>query len=146
VPIDHRIDHARRLVVAEGRGTVTDEEVFRYQREVWSRSDVVGYDELIDMSGAGEIVEGPRERMRALAELSAASDPPAGTSKLAIVAPQDLAFGVARMYQAYRELTPRSTKTVSVFRARDAALRWLASEDPRRGAPPHGPGQPSAEP
>ena len=50
MPIEYRIDHDRKLVVAKGRGTVTDPDVFGYQREVWSRDDVAGYDELIDMS------------------------------------------------------------------------------------------------
>ena len=128
MPIEYRIDHARRLVLAEGHGKVTDEEVFRYQREVWSRADVAGYDELIDMSGAREIAEGPRERMRELAGLSAATDPPAGGSRFAIVAPQDLAYGIGRMYQSYRELNPRSTKKVAVFRDREEALRWLSGD------------------
>ena len=130
MPIEYRIDHARRQVLAEGHGRVTDEDVFRYQKEVWSRSDVVGYDEIIDMSEAREIVEGSRDRMRELAQVSAATDPQAGSSRLAIVAPQDLAYGVGRMYQSYRELNPRSTKKVAVFRDREAALRWLERDSP----------------
>jgi hypothetical protein len=50
MPIDHHIDHDRRLVLAEGHGTVSADEIFRYQSEVWSRPDVAGYDELVDMS------------------------------------------------------------------------------------------------
>jgi len=134
MPIEYRIDHERRLVLAEGYGTVTDEEVFRYQREVWSRSDVAGYDELVDMSEAREIVEGSTERMRELASLSAEADPPAGGGRFAIVAPHDLTFGVGRMYQAHRGLNEQSTKEVAEFRERDAALRWLAGEEPEPGA------------
>src|SRR5262252_7659113 len=42
MPIEHTIDHARRLVLAKGKGTLTDEDVFSYQRTVWSREDVAG--------------------------------------------------------------------------------------------------------
>ncbi|HZM71183.1 MAG TPA: hypothetical protein VFB95_12565 [Candidatus Cryosericum sp.] len=140
MPIEYRIDHASHRVLAEGYGKVTDEDVFVYQREVWSRSDVQGYDELVDMSDATTIEEGSSDRMRELAALSAAADPPQGSSRFAIVAPGDLAFGVGRMYQAYRQLNDRTTKQVAVFREREAAIRWLDGEEPAPGdsipAPP----------
>jgi len=129
MPLKYSIDHNLRRVIAEGHGTVTSEEVFRYQREVWSRSDVTGYDELIDMSDVREVNEASSERARALAELSAKTDAPGGAAKLAIVAPQNLMFGLARMYQAYRELNPMSTKRMAVFRDRPAALGWLDGKD-----------------
>jgi hypothetical protein len=50
VGITYRVDRERRLVLAEGHGTVTDQDVFGYQREVWSRSDVAGFSELVDMT------------------------------------------------------------------------------------------------
>jgi hypothetical protein len=44
MPLAHRCDHRLRLVLAWASGTLTDEEVFAYQKEVWSRPDVAGYD------------------------------------------------------------------------------------------------------
>ena len=41
----YQIDHARRLVVARGKGVFADADVFAYQREDWSQPDVAGYDE-----------------------------------------------------------------------------------------------------
>jgi hypothetical protein len=122
MPLEYHIDHARRLVVAKGNGVLTGADIFGYQREVWSRPDVVGYDELVDMSGVTEITtpSPAGDNFRALA----AETP----SKFAIVAGEELAFGLGRMYQTYRELDPRSTKEVRVFRTLPEAMAYLNVE------------------
>jgi len=126
MPIEHEIDHRRRLVLAKGHGTLTDAEVFHYQR-VWSRPEVAGYDELFDMSDVADITPPSTERIRELAQLSAAMDA-LSPSRLAIVAPNDLPFALGRMYETHRGLDKRSTKTVNVFRSVEDALAWLGSE------------------
>jgi hypothetical protein len=113
------------LVVARGSGTVTDADVFDYQHEVWSRPDVVGYDELVDMSAVETIAVPTDSRVQQLAAESAAMDPPGCAAKFAIVAPKPLAFGLGRMYQTYRELDRRSTKQVRVFHTLAEALSFL---------------------
>lgn len=126
MPIDYRIDTAQRRVVATAYDTLTDADVFDYQRAVWSRADVAGFDEIVDMR-AVKIVELPRpggERLRELAATSASTDAPT-SSRFAIVAPDDLAFGLGRMYAAYRGVDPRSTKDVRVFRTMEDAIAWL---------------------
>jgi hypothetical protein len=125
MPFDYRIDHEQRLVVTRGHGALSERDFFSYQREVWSRPEVAGYSELIDMSDVGEVVEPSPDGVYALAELAARMDPPSGSGMLAIVAPRDVTFGLGRMYQAYREQSERSTKQVGVFRTLDEALRWL---------------------
>ena len=50
MPLEYRIDHRLRLVLTRAVGVLTDEQVFGYQHAVWSRPDVAGYDELVDMS------------------------------------------------------------------------------------------------
>jgi hypothetical protein len=125
MPFEYRIDHGCRIVLTEGRGTVTDPEVFAYQRDVWSSPDLAGYDELIDMSGVMQIVLPTAERVRQLADLAAAMDVSTAPARLAIVAPDDYAFGLGRMYSAFRETNPQSTKQVAVFRSRANALQWL---------------------
>jgi hypothetical protein len=141
MPIDYYIDHARRLVVARGRGVFADAEVFAYQREVWSRSEVAGYDELVDMTEVVEIAApspaGPR--IEQLAGVAAAQDNPTSAGKFAIVAPGSLAFGLGREYQIYRELDLRSKKQVGVFRTLVEALSFLGIDslenlEPRRSS------------
>lgn len=131
--IEHKIDHQRKLVVVDGYGTVTGEEVFAYQREVWISPDVVGYDELVDMSRVQQVAPFSSDRARELARLAAAMDGPETSSKLAIVATDDLLFGLSRMYEAFREAEPRSRKQVSVFRSRAEAMAWLGLEPQLKG-------------
>jgi hypothetical protein len=130
MPIDYHIDHARRLVVARGRGIFTDSDIFSYQREVWSRPEVAGYDELVDMTEVEEIAApvpaGPR--LQQLAAEAAAQDLPENTGRLAIVAPSQVAFGLGRVYQTYRGLDARSRKRVEVFRTLAEALSFLGIE------------------
>src|SRR5262249_8448911 len=115
MPISYRVDHARRVVFATGSGTLTAADVLGYHGEVWSRPDLRGYDEVMDMTGVEQIVVPSADRVRELAKLSANMDA-AMNSKFAIVAPATLAYGLGRMFQTYRAMETRSTKEVGVFR------------------------------
>jgi hypothetical protein len=125
MPIEFSIDHARRLVTATGHGTLTGEDVFGYQRDVWSRADVKGYNELMDMRDVERIDLRSIDNMRQLAELAASMDAIGQSSKFAIVATSDEAFGLGRMYETYRRLEDRSTKQVGVFRSLSEAHAFL---------------------
>ena len=116
MPIVHRIDHDRRLVLARGVGIFHSRDPFEYQQQVWSCPDVAGYDELVDMSGVTEVDLSTPDRMRQLAGVASATNAPGGGERLAIVAPTDLTFGLARMYESHRALQRGSTKNVGVFR------------------------------
>jgi hypothetical protein len=128
MPITYQIDHERRLVDAKADGLISDGDVFAYQREVWSRTDVVGYAEIVDMIAVERIDLPSIDKIRELAELAARMDADKPASKLAIVASRDFAFGLGRMYETYRELQAGSTKPVGVFRTRREALDFLGLE------------------
>ena len=123
--IIYRVDHDARVVIAVGRGTLADADVFGYQQEVWSRADVAGYDELIDVTRVTQIALPNAGRVRDLAGLAAGMDDQASHSRLAIVASTDIAFGLGRMFQLHRELESQSTKEVGVFRTMAEALAFL---------------------
>ncbi len=125
MPIEFTIDHARRLVTATGRGTLSGPDVYGYQRDVWSRADVQGYNELLDMREVEHIDLPSIDNLRALAGLAASMDSPATSSKFAIVATSDEAFGLSRMYETYRHLEGKSTKQVGVFRTLTEAYAYL---------------------
>jgi hypothetical protein len=93
---------------------------------------VAGYNELMDMSDVMQIALPSIERVRDLAKLSASMDVDKSGSKFAIVAPADLAFGLGRMYEMYRDLQSQSTKQVGVFRTLKEAWEFLEME----GEPP----------
>lgn len=122
--IEYKIDHERRLVWATGRETLTGDDVMSYQRDVWSSPAVKGYNELMDMSGVEHFDLPTAKQLKELAGVSAAMDAQ-GSSKFAIVAPRDEAFGVGRMYEMYRRLDRQSTKEVGVFRTLDEAFAFL---------------------
>ncbi len=125
MPIEYRIDHEQRLVIAKGHGVLTLKDILGYQEDVWSRLELSGYNELIDMSCVEHIASPSIEGVRDLAKFSARMDTDVLVSRFAIVAPSDLAFGLGRMYEAYRSLNERSTKQVGVFRSLDEALAFL---------------------
>jgi len=127
MPITYQILADKRLVVCRGKGVVTDPEIFGYQREVWTRPELAGYDELADMREAESFAVPHPDRVRELAALAASMDPPK-PSRMAIVAPQDIAFGLGRMFEANREMDERSTKSVGVFRTLEEALAFLGLE------------------
>ena len=108
---------------------LTSDDIFIYQQEVWSRPEVNGYDELMDMTDVERIDLRSVVRIKRLAELSASTDPAAVQSRFAIVAPGDYAFGLGRMYESYRRLEGRSTKQVGVFRSMIEARTFLGLED-----------------
>jgi hypothetical protein len=128
MPIEYEIHHDRRLVIAEAKGILTDEDVFDYQRTVWLRPEVAGYDELVNMSDVERIALPSPSRIEDLARLSANMDAPDSAARFAIVAPDDYAFGLGRMYATYRELNPSNRKQVSVFRTLSEALKFLKGE------------------
>jgi hypothetical protein len=133
MPLEYRIDHHLRIVMTRAIGMLTDDEVFAYQQDVWSRSDVAGYDELIDMSDVEHVAVPSPDRVVRLASVSAGMDVRAPATRLAIVAPRDFEFGLGRMYGAHREMDSRSTKRVSVFRTRPEAVAWLGLDPESSG-------------
>jgi len=140
VPIEVHVDHGRRLVVARASGVLQDHEVFGYQLSTWSRSDVAGFDELVDMTAVVEIEVPSAARVRELAALSASMDQRVGTvgaetppGRFVIVAPQEIAHALGKMYAVFREMEPASTKQVEVFRTMDSALMFLGVTGPLEG-------------
>jgi len=125
MPIEFEIDHARRLVRAKAVGNLTAEDLFKYQHQVWSLPEVRGYNEIVDMTDIREIVSPSHEKLVQLSRFSAQMDDRNTPAKFAIVASDTFAYGLAQLYESYRNLNPRSTKNVCVFRTLQDAQDWI---------------------
>ena len=129
MPIEYTIDHNRRLVLARVKGVLSEQDVYGYQYEVWSKPEVKGYSELIDMTEVTSIENPDPQKMQKLAEVAARMQPDV-SARFAVVAPGDVSFGIARMYQAYRSMTTvHGEKNVGVFRSMPEAFAFLEVKD-----------------
>jgi hypothetical protein len=126
--IEYNIDGNLHMVIVRPRGVLSLADMVQYQREVWTRTDLAGYNELVDMNEVTSIAGGTTNDVVHLASLSIPMDAVIGPSRLAIIAAKDYHYGMGRMYKAYREDHPGSTKEVGVFRTREEAMRWLAHQ------------------
>ncbi|HYF51918.1 MAG TPA: hypothetical protein VEJ63_21095 [Planctomycetota bacterium] len=125
MPIEVRIDSAQRVVFARAVGTLTDDDVFSYQRDVWSRPELSGFDELMDLAHVGTIEVPSADRVRQLAVLAAEMEVSVPPGRFAVVAPNDQAYGLARMYESWRELQGTKRKPIGIFRTASEALAFL---------------------
>ncbi len=125
MPISYEIFDDLKLVIAKASGTLTPGEATEYKHEVWGAGRVSGYDEIFDLSSVEAFEYKAPGEVRDLAQLSSSMDWIGKRRKLALVSTTDIGFGIARMYQAYRESDPASRIEVQVFRNFDLARSWL---------------------
>jgi hypothetical protein len=125
MPIDYEINSQLQLVIAKARGTLGVDTLIDYQKEVWASPEVKGFDELVDVTEVDAFEYHSVEKIRELASLAAKMDWINHSKKFAIVAKDDAAFGLGRMYQAYRETEPLTKKEVQIFRSMEQARQWL---------------------
>lgn len=97
-----------------------------YAQRVAADPDVLaGRDELVDLRA----VDGARMSSAGLRQLAGVFEAheKGEPGRVAIVASSDLAFGLSRMYQAFRS---QSMSEIRVFRDLDEACRWLELREP----------------
>ena len=122
MPIRVSVDETRGLAEMVFEGELTKSELLetmdRYVREPYS-SMPLGLFDLSDVT----FMDVSGDSVRAVARRVAQQvDSRLEEGKLAIVAPRDLLFGMARMYAILRADSPVE---VQVFRGRDEAETWL---------------------
>jgi hypothetical protein len=127
MPLTVRVDQALRVRYAVASGTVTDADVLdTYGGELVDPTFDPALDQIFD-GRAIDRLEVTSEALRTLADLMVVVDgalPPGIHPRVAIVVPTDVAFGLARMYQAYRE-SRGTPKQYYVCRSMDEARRWM---------------------
>jgi hypothetical protein len=117
---------AEGYFLSKYQSKISDDEFERaykdfYQGDTW----LPNLNELVDVSEA-DVSEVTTNALRRVAEFTKSILNRHGVEfvKLAVYAPGDLPYGLARMYSAFADESP---ETVRVFRDLAAAKRWLGS-------------------
>ena len=130
MPANHHIDNKAKLIITTWEGVAIDsdfiEALKKYQKDIQSKPDYLGYNELVNFNKVLSIkltVEG----LKNIGQLASRTDQNRVNTKLALVASSDLAYGLARMYEAYRSFAQNTNKELRVFKEESEALEWLQS-------------------
>jgi len=117
VPATYTIDVARGLVVTRLWGRLTDEDLIDHQQRLRTDPEFdPGFRQFADFSDVEETTIAP-EVIRELAR----TNPWGAGARRAMLAPSDLLFGLARMF----EMLDEHLDEVRVFRNADEARAWL---------------------
>lgn len=123
MPIAWEFDADRRVVVVRAEGVVRDADLLDLARQLAADPQVrSGVHELVDLRDA-DVAAVTSEALREMADTFAAHDAGPTGARIAIVASRDAAYGLSRMYQAYRG--DRIPAELSVFRDMAEARAWL---------------------
>ncbi len=118
MPCSHRIDTAQRVVFVEWRGSFTAEEASSSHRSLRDNPEFASdFRALTDMRDVTKF-ELTNSELRAIAERS----PYDGTARRAVVVDRTVQYGMARMYQAFRD---EDAATFKVFEDMAEAREWL---------------------
>ncbi len=120
MPGYYTIDRERRLVISTATGDFTDSDLVGHEKVL--RKDTAfdpSFDQLADFTGVTK-VEITSAGLKTAAELHIFS----AESRRAIVVASNEIFGLARMFQTFRDLSG-GRERMEIFRNRDEALRWL---------------------
>jgi hypothetical protein len=135
MPLDIRVDSAEHLRYAVASGTLTDRDLLVAWGDALADPTYdPSIDDLVDVSGADrfEVTPVGAQRLADVMSLCAREPAPGVRPKVACVAPTDVAFGVLRMYEVYRELQGAQAHFF-VCRTMAEARCWLALPRPDGG-------------
>jgi hypothetical protein len=120
MPLSFVIDKQRKLVVSTASGLVTYSEIAAHQVQLKNDPDFdPTFDQLVDATGVTKIsVKVEEIQTVARQRLFAAG------SRQAFATSSDFVYGMARMFEIYREASG-SGRPVRVFSSLDAAQEWL---------------------
>jgi hypothetical protein len=125
---NYRIDEERRFVITAAWDRLTGSEVIEHQRKLLNDTRFQrDFFQLLDFAG---VIDFQMDRAN-VAEL-ARFDLFSAKSRRAFFAPTPLAYGMSRMFIAFREASGQ--EQMQVFRDHNEALLWLGLHDSRMTA------------
>jgi len=122
MPMSYRIDTTKNVVHATASGVLTDDDVMSHRKKL--TGDPEFSPQMAELSDIRQVTDfqvtpaGVRIMVASDVKMLAAG----GMHKLAIVADENVAYGMSRMYQTLGEPNIRS---VGVFRRYEDAEEWL---------------------
>lgn len=129
MPISYRFDPDCNTLFYEFSGQVDEAELLEVAAKVAAEASIPpGRSEFVDLSGL-EHTNVSAGTLRRVAQVFADNDRHPQESRVAIVAPRDLFFGLSRMYEAYRE---GSAVRIRIFRTLEEARAWMESGEEAR--------------
>ena len=124
MPFDSVIDSNRRLIVTTGTGVLTGNEGLACCTQLKTQPGFnPAFNQLLDLTRATRF-DVTRHELQRIADESLLSS----VSRRAIVAANPTIFGLARMFQSYRDLS-QVGEQIMVFGDIDSAIGWLAERD-----------------
>ena len=123
MPSSYVIDKERKLVITTAWGDCSADDVLEFRKQVLKDRDFdPSFSQLADFTGVTKVDVSPDE-VRMLATKS----PFSTQSRRALVADNQVIFGLSKMFGILRNL--RGEKLIRVFRTRNEALDWLLEKD-----------------
>jgi hypothetical protein len=111
------------LVIADGRGLVTDQDLLGYIQEYLQEKGLSGYDEFFDLSQA-DLLDLTYTGLAQVAQAAAATDSTTVPTKIAILVSEASGMTLSRMYQVLRE-DQGGSRSIRLFWDRKKCLDWL---------------------
>lgn len=124
MPFEIEVDHEKRRTHCRFTGKLTGGLVAEYQVVIREQSGIGGYDEVVDFLGvtgsnikAGDVDSSVNRAV--------AMDTDRRPGRFAMVAPNNLAYGMSRMYQSKRAISQDISREMRVFSDLGEAMCWL---------------------
>ena len=119
MPASYKIDKERRLVMTSGTGVLTKEDIQGHMDRLLADPEFdPTFSQLVDFREITAVEFGPEE-VRQFAQRKIYSS----ISRRAFLVTNDLQFGLARMFEIYRELNGETG--IRVFRTFEEAMDWI---------------------
>ena len=128
--VKHYIDTSSQIIITTWDGDAVDidfiEAIQKYQKDIQANTEYKHYNELVNFSNTKSI-KLTTEGIMSLGKIAASTDQSENAKKLGFVVRNNLAFGLVRMYQAYRSFEKNSNKEIRVFKSEKDALDWVSN-------------------
>ena len=131
MPAEHYIDDTSHIVTTTWKGNAIDSEFLEslkeYKNNIQCKPEYFNYNEIFDLSKADNIkltING----LINIGRMASNTDHLFSHKKLTLIVASNSAFGIARMYETYRNMGISCCKTIRVFKNEIKTIEW-ASEN-----------------